>query len=228
MLPQSIALLLLIAATDPKFGRPVEVKPSEIVTIQGLRITFERVGEDSRSPTGVRCKRADDAATTSMLQLPPAAPQHRTLHINGLSERQVAIDAFMVCLDDVNPYSKVGAAIAAEEYLAPIVGTQSRAEELAGALVATANDADRTALLRNEPESVTPALVQALITRGNQLFVQGDYCRPRSRTAGATDRDRHQRRNRPGQSATQHRQHPLHGSQLRAGPGLLPAESQQK
>jgi len=73
----------LAPAAEPELGRPFDVKPADVVTIQGLRITFEGVGEDSRCPTGVQCMWAGDAAATFTLETPPAAAVQRTLHTNG-------------------------------------------------------------------------------------------------------------------------------------------------
>jgi hypothetical protein len=66
---RSIALVAVIAAAhlfaaEAELGRPFDVKPAETVTIQGLRITFEGVSEDSRCPTGAQCMWAGDAAAT--------------------------------------------------------------------------------------------------------------------------------------------------------------------
>ena len=57
MFAHSIATVVFIAAAvaaaaEPGLGRPFDVKPAEAVTIEGLRITFEGVAEDSRCPTG--------------------------------------------------------------------------------------------------------------------------------------------------------------------------------
>src|SRR5262245_2914355 len=64
---RSFAAIALVAAmhatiADPELGRPFEMKPDEVVAIQGLRITFEGVADDSRCPTGAQCVWAGDAA----------------------------------------------------------------------------------------------------------------------------------------------------------------------
>jgi hypothetical protein len=126
---RSIALVLVIAgalapATEPELGRPFDVKPSEVVTIQGLRITFEGVTEDSRCPTGVQCMWAGDAAATFTLEKSPAAALQRTLHTNGRYERQAEISGLVVRLEDIKPYPKEGATIAHDDYRATVVVTR--------------------------------------------------------------------------------------------------------
>jgi hypothetical protein len=125
----SIALVLAIAGgyevpTEPELGRPFDMKPAEVVTIQGLRITFEGVSEDSRCPTGVQCVWAGDAAAAFRLEHPPDAALARTLHTNGRFERQANCGAFVVRLEDIKPYPKEGAAIAPGDYRATLVVTR--------------------------------------------------------------------------------------------------------
>jgi hypothetical protein len=118
---------LVLAATmpagggEPELGRPFDMKPSEVVTIEGLRVTFEGVGEDSRCPTGVQCAWAGDAAAAFTLEKPPAPALHRTLHTNGRFERQTTADAFIVRLEDIKPYPKDGVTTAPEDYRATLV-----------------------------------------------------------------------------------------------------------
>jgi hypothetical protein len=126
---RSFAVVVLVAAAhafaaEPELGRPFDVKPAEVVTIQGLRITFESVAEDSRCPTGAQCMWAGDAAASFTLEKPPAAAQHRTLHTNARFERQITLDAFVVRLEDLKPYPKEGATIAPADYRATLVVTK--------------------------------------------------------------------------------------------------------
>jgi hypothetical protein len=125
----SVAVVLAIAAahgvsTEPELGRPFDMKPSEVVVIQGLRITFEGISEDSRCPTGAQCIWAGDAAAEFTLHKAPSEPLERTLHTNGRFERQTQCDAFVVRLEDVKPYPKQGAPIAPGDYRATIVVTR--------------------------------------------------------------------------------------------------------
>jgi hypothetical protein len=124
-----LAVIALVVAAhtgalEPELGHPFEMKPDEVVTIQGLRITFEGVAEDSRCPSGAQCVWAGDAAAAFTLEKPPAAAEHRTLHTNGRFERQITVDPFVVRLDEVTPHPKVGATIAPADYRATLVVTR--------------------------------------------------------------------------------------------------------
>ena len=130
MISRPIALVVMMAAAhgrmaaDPELGRPFDLKPAEVVKLEGLQITFEGVSEDSRCPTGVQCAWAGDAAATFTLQKAPAAAIQRTLHTHGRFERQAECEGFVVRLDTIKPYPKQGATIAPDEYRATIVVTK--------------------------------------------------------------------------------------------------------
>jgi hypothetical protein len=110
--------------TEPEIGRSFDMKPDEVVTLDGLTITFEGVGDDSRCPTGETCVWAGDAAAAFTFERAPAAAMHRTLHTNGRYERQTDYDRFVIRLDDVRPYPKTGASIARGDYRATLVVTR--------------------------------------------------------------------------------------------------------
>ena len=111
-------------APEPALGRPFDVKAAEVATIQGLRITFEGVSEDSRCPRGAQCVWACDAAASFTLEKPPAAAEQRTLHTSGRFEQQADYDTFVVRLEDIKPYPKEGVEIAPRDYLATLVVTR--------------------------------------------------------------------------------------------------------
>ena len=123
-----VAVLAIAAAhtgpIDPELGRPFEMKPAEVVEIQGLRITFEGISEDSRCPTGAQCIWAGDAAATFTFQKRPADALQRVLHTNSRFERQAECDTFIVRLEDVKPYPKQSARTAPEDYRAVIIVTR--------------------------------------------------------------------------------------------------------
>lgn len=122
----TIALLAMgyASAFQSPPGQPLELKVAETATVDGLRIAFEGVGEDSRCPTGVQCVWAGDAAAAFALEKPPAAAVHRTLHTSGRFERQTEYEGLVVRLDDIKPYPKDGATIAPGDYRATIVVTR--------------------------------------------------------------------------------------------------------
>lgn len=126
MFARSIALVLLAIvppdpAVSPQLDQAFEVKAAEVVTVQGLRITFEGVSEDSRCPTGATCVWAGDAAARFTLELPPAAALERILHTNGRFAQQTEVGDFVIRLEDVRPYPKEGATIAPGDYRATLV-----------------------------------------------------------------------------------------------------------
>jgi hypothetical protein len=108
----------------PGLGRPIELKPGEATTIEGLRITFDGVRKDSRCPTGAQCVWAGDASAVFTLEKPPAGAQHATLHTSSRFERQSRYDAFVVRLVDVKPHPTQELTIAAGDYRATIVVTR--------------------------------------------------------------------------------------------------------
>ena len=121
------ALLLTVAmmaaqgaAPEREPGRSFEMKPGETVTVQGVRITFERVTEDSRCPTGAQCVWAGDAAAAFGLENPPDATR-LTLHTNGRFQQQGEFDGLVVRLEDIKPYPKLGQTIAAADYRATLI-----------------------------------------------------------------------------------------------------------
>jgi len=120
----SLLLFQVIAfftAAGPEPGRPFEVAPAQQLTIDGLQLTFEGVGEDSRCPTGADCAWAGDAAAAFTLEKPPAHALHRTLHTNGRFERQTVYEGYVVRLDDVRPYPKEGVTTAPADYRAVVI-----------------------------------------------------------------------------------------------------------
>jgi hypothetical protein len=128
MIARSIAMIVIMAAlgaaADPELGRPFDLKPDQVARLEGLQITFEGVGEESRCPTGVQCAWAGDATAAFTLQKPPAAAVHRTLHTNGRFERQVDYEGFVLRLEDIKPYPKDGVTIAPDDYRATVVVTR--------------------------------------------------------------------------------------------------------
>src|SRR5262245_18782261 len=130
MFARSIALVVLgiasvySAVSEPEIGKPFELKAAEFGVIDGFRITFDGVSEDSRCPTGVQCVWAGDAAATFTLEKAPAAAQQQTLHTSGRFQRQTDYDSFIVRLEDIKPYPKEGGSIAPADYRATLVVTR--------------------------------------------------------------------------------------------------------
>jgi hypothetical protein len=130
MFARATALVLLVigsaqpAAPEPELGRPFDLRAANVVTLQGLRITFDGVSDDSRCPRGTQCVWAGDAAAAVTLEKPPNAALQRTLHTNGRFEQQTDYDNFVVRLEDVRPYPTDGVAIAPSDYRATLIVTR--------------------------------------------------------------------------------------------------------
>lgn len=120
----SLAAALQRSGAQPEIGGPFDMKPDETVRLEGLTITFEGVGDDSRCPTGETCVWAGDAAAAFTFEKANAATVQSTLHTNGRFERQIDYDRFVIRLDDVRPYPKTGASIARSDYRATLVVTR--------------------------------------------------------------------------------------------------------
>ncbi len=114
----------LVAPAEPELGRPFEMRPTEVVTIQRMHITFENVFDDSRCPAGATCVWAGDATAAFTLEKSPSAALHRTLHTNGRFERETEYDGLVVRLEDIKPYPKEGATIRPDDYRATLVVTK--------------------------------------------------------------------------------------------------------
>jgi hypothetical protein len=119
-----VAAFATLAAAQQEPGRRLDLEPDQSATVEGVRITFEGVDDDSRCPEGATCMWAGDAAAAFTIQKAPAAALHRTLHTNGRFERQVQYEGFVIRLEDVKPYPKEGVAIAKREYRASVVVTR--------------------------------------------------------------------------------------------------------
>jgi hypothetical protein len=106
------------AALDQEF----EVRAGQRVTIEGerLRVTFSRVGEDSRCPEGVNCVWAGNAKV--VLKLSKAGRRASTMSLNtGVNPKQAAYRGYEVKLVKLDPYPKQGHQIRRRDYVATLV-----------------------------------------------------------------------------------------------------------
>jgi hypothetical protein len=104
-------------------GRNFDVRINETVAIDGesLRITFERVVEDSRCPTNTTCVCAGDAVVR--LALLGANAERGTLNLHTLSETaaQGCFQRFRLRLVQLVPVPHDSGGIPAEQYVATLV-----------------------------------------------------------------------------------------------------------
>jgi hypothetical protein len=132
------ALLFALAATAcggsahpsppaAELGRPFDLAPGATATLAqaDLRVTLERVADDSRCPVDVTCAWAGDAVAHVRLETGAGTEVHG-LHLNrgegrpGLAEQ----GAFVVGLVELAPEPRAGQPIAPGDYRATFVVTQ--------------------------------------------------------------------------------------------------------
>ena len=109
-------------AKDAALGQEFDVRVGQWVTIEGerLRVTFDRVAEDSRCPEGVQCVWAGNAKV--VLRLSKARKRASTLSLNtGLDPKQGAYRGYEVKLVKLDPYPKEGKQIRRRDYVATLV-----------------------------------------------------------------------------------------------------------
>lgn len=85
---------------------------------RGATVTFVRVTEDSRCPTGVTCVWAGDAAIELRVQAGAAAPATVQLHTNDRFAREAAAGGLRLRLESLEPYPQADRTIAAGDYRA--------------------------------------------------------------------------------------------------------------
>ncbi len=83
---------------------------------RGATVTFVRVTEDSRCPTGVNCVWEGDAAVELRVQAGAAAPATVQLHTNDRFDREATAGGLRLRLESLEPYPQADRAIAAGDY----------------------------------------------------------------------------------------------------------------
>ena len=106
------------AALDSEF----DIRVGQRVTIEGerLRVTFDRVAEDSRCPEGVQCVWAGNARV--VLRLSKARRRASTMSLNtGVDPKQARYRGYEVKLVKLDPYPKEGRRLRRRDYVATLV-----------------------------------------------------------------------------------------------------------
>ena len=109
-------------ARDAALGQEFDIRVGQWVTIEGerLRVTFDRVAEDSRCPEGVQCVWAGNAKV--MLRLSKARRRSSTMTLNtGTDPKQAAYRGYEVRLVKLEPYPKEKRRIRRRDYAATLV-----------------------------------------------------------------------------------------------------------
>ncbi|MFS8086705.1 MAG: hypothetical protein ACMG6H_13815 [Acidobacteriota bacterium] len=100
-------------------GSDFDLSPSQSAVIDGgaLTVTFVKVSEDSRCPTGVVCIWAGDDVTAMLLGAGESPKTPASLHTT-LTPRAVSSGAYVVSLVGVKPAPKQGSTIPQSSYVA--------------------------------------------------------------------------------------------------------------
>ena len=119
-------LFILTSALAPPenvtLGQEFDVRVGQWVTIEGerLRVTFNRVAEDSRCPEGVNCIWAGNAKV--VLWLSKGRRRSSTMMLNtGTDPKEAAYRGYEVKLVKLDPYPKEKRRIRRRDYVATLV-----------------------------------------------------------------------------------------------------------
>lgn len=109
-------------ARDAALDQEFDIRVGQWVTIEGerLRVTFNRVAEDSRCPEGVQCVWAGNAKV--VLRLSKARKRASTMSLNtGVDPKLAAYRGYEVKLVKLDPYPKEGRPVRKRDYVATLV-----------------------------------------------------------------------------------------------------------
>lgn len=108
-------------------GKNFDARIGERVDIAGesLAVTFEKVVEDSRCPTGTTCIWEGDAVVRLGLRGARAATGTLDLHAQMPSQREGAFQNYRVRIVQLVPWPKDGTGIPASQYVATLVVVRS-------------------------------------------------------------------------------------------------------
>lgn len=113
-------------STDVKqvaLNQEFEIKVGERVSVEGLKINFETVAEDSRCPVDVTCVWAGNAKV--ILKLSKTRKRAAQLKLNtGLEPRHLLYDGYDVKLVGISPSRKKAEKIKKSDYVARLVVTR--------------------------------------------------------------------------------------------------------
>jgi hypothetical protein len=115
------------APSESPLGANFDVRVGQAVQITGetLTVTFERVAEDSRCPTNVKCVWEGDAVVRLALQGQKAERGTLNLHTQANAQREAAFQVYRVRLVQLVPWPKDSGGIPAETYVATLNVTRS-------------------------------------------------------------------------------------------------------
>ncbi len=112
----------LVPPQDATLGQEFDVRVGRWVTVEGerLRVTFDRVAEDSRCPEGVQCVWAGNAKV--VLRLSKSRRRSSTMSLNtGTDPKEASYRGYEVRLVKLEPYPKEKRRIRKRDYVATLV-----------------------------------------------------------------------------------------------------------
>lgn len=107
---------------DVTLGQEFDVRVGRWVTVEGerLRVTFDRVAEDSRCPEGVNCIWAGNAKV--VLRLSKGRRRASALTLNtGAEPKEASYRGYEVRLVKLEPYPKEKRPVRRRDYVATLV-----------------------------------------------------------------------------------------------------------
>ena len=128
--PALVAILLIASCgTSPSAPPPVNVAspftlaPGQTVLVEGtpLRVTFDRVGSDSRCPADVTCVWEGDAVVLVSVRTTDPAPASHELHTAGRYPGEVEAGAYLLRLVGLAPVPRQDKPTGPADYRATLV-----------------------------------------------------------------------------------------------------------
>jgi hypothetical protein len=130
---KTLLFLALIAAAcssdspagpdEPTLGKPFDVRANEtaVLASEGLRITFQKVRNDSRCPEGVSCVWEGDAEVVLQVETAPEDRAEMGLHTNHRFPSAASFLKYRVVLQELRPLANASKPVAPEDYVATLV-----------------------------------------------------------------------------------------------------------
>lgn len=113
-------------ASDAKqvaLNQEFEIKVGQKVSVEGLRLSFTTVAEDSRCPQGVECIWAGNGKV--VLKVSKAGKHSANINLNtGIEPKHKLYDGYDIKLVSLNPYPQKGEKIKRGDYVATVVVTR--------------------------------------------------------------------------------------------------------
>lgn len=115
------------AVREVSLGQEFTLRAAESVRIAGteLRVTFDRVTEDSRCPINVNCIWAGNAVVRLATRIADVTRGPIELHTTTADKRGGTVDGYRVQLVRLTPARTEGTSIAQDQYIATITVVRS-------------------------------------------------------------------------------------------------------